>query len=216
MTMVKRRTQRDLPVSWVTAPIRAPFAPSLGACAFSPRRSTKVRPLQGRRGAGAGSLVGSGNDQAPVESGSVAPLKWSTEEIDYQHLVSAVKFNDVGLVPAVAQQWDTGEVLMVAWMNADSIRETMRGGLAVYYSRSRKRLWRKGDTSGQIQAVRDVLLDCDGDTILLKVDQLGVACHTGRRSCFFTAYRPPDGKPIIVADPMVNPEDLYKADQQKQ
>lgn len=136
---------------------------------------------------------------------------WDGENIEPQNLIRSVKFNDVGLVPAVAQQWDTGEVLMMAWMNEDSIRETMKGGRAVYYSRSRKELWRKGDTSGQIQVLRDLVLDCDGDTILLQVDQLGVACHTGRRSCFYRAFRAPKGEEEIIADVLMDPKELYKS-----
>lgn len=136
--------------------------------------------------------------------------EWNGEDIDAEKMISKVKFNEAGLVPAIAQQWNTGEVLMMAWMSAESIRVTLRGGRAVYYSRSRKELWRKGDTSGQIQVLRDVLLDCDGDTVLLKVDQLGVACHTGRRSCFYTAFRPPTGEAKIVGDVIMNPKELYK------
>lgn len=141
------------------------------------------------------------------------PDKWTGEGMNAELLISKVKFNNAGLVPAIAQQWDTGEVLMMAWMSAESIRETMRGGRAVYYSRSRKELWRKGDTSGQIQVLRDVLLDCDGDTVLVKVDQLGVACHTGRRSCFYTAFRPPSGEPEIIADVLMDPKELYKTNE---
>lgn len=137
---------------------------------------------------------------------------WIGDGMQTDSLISRVKFNDAGLVPAIAQQWDTGEVLLMAWMSEESIRETMRGGRAVYYSRSRKELWRKGDTSGQIQVLRDILLDCDGDTILVKVDQLGVACHTGRRSCFYTAFRPPSGEPEIIADVIMDPKELYKSD----
>ena len=96
-----------------------------------------------------------------------------------------VRFNDAGLVPAVAQAHDTGEVLMVAWMNRDTLAETLRTGRACYWSRSRRAFWRKGDTSGHIQVVRECRLDCDGDTILLLVEQTGAACHTGARSCFF-------------------------------
>ncbi len=90
-----------------------------------------------------------------------------------------------GLLPAIAQDWQTGEVLMLAWMDADTYAETIRTGRAVYYSRSRRQRWRKGDQSGHVQHVRDLWLDCDNDTILLRVEQVGVACHTGARSCFF-------------------------------
>lgn len=143
-------------------------------------------------------------------SASRVPQNWRGEGMQTDYMTSKVKFNDDGLVPAIAQQWDTGEVLMMAWMNIESIRETMRGGRAVYYSRSRNELWRKGDTSGQIQVLRDIILDCDGDTVLLKVDQLGVACHTGRRSCFYTAFRPPSGEAKIIAEVLMDPKELYK------
>ena len=96
-----------------------------------------------------------------------------------------VRFDEAGLVPAVAQAHDTGEVLMMAWMSRESLAETLRTGRACYWSRSRRAFWRKGDTSGHIQQVRECRLDCDGDTILLLVEQTGSACHTGAGSCFF-------------------------------
>jgi phosphoribosyl-AMP cyclohydrolase len=139
----------------------------------------------------------------------LTPGSWDGSRINPESLISAVKFDVAGLVPAVAQQFDTGEVLMVAWMNAESIAETLRGGCAVYYSRSRKALWRKGDTSGQMQVLCDVLLDCDGDTLVLKVDQKGVACHTGRRSCFYNAYRAPTGERTTILDVLTDPKELY-------
>jgi phosphoribosyl-AMP cyclohydrolase len=98
--------------------------------------------------------------------------------------LARVRFDDRGLVTAVAQQWDTGEVLMVAWMDAEALRLTLTTGRATYWSRSRQSLWVKGDTSGHVQHVREVRLDCDGDTVLVKVDQVGAACHTGDRTCF--------------------------------
>lgn len=107
--------------------------------------------------------------------------------------IESVRFHDdprtapVPLVAAVAQQWDSREVLMVAWMSPDSLRETLATGRAVYYSRSRRERWAKGDSSGHVQWVREVRLDCDGDTVLLMVDQIGGACHTGDRSCFDAA-----------------------------
>ncbi len=103
---------------------------------------------------------------------------------DTDSLLSRVRFNDDGLVAAIAQQWDTREVLMMAWTNADTLRETMETGRGVYFSRSRGERWAKGDTSGHVQQVREVRLDCDGDTVLLLVDQTGAACHTGDRTCF--------------------------------
>jgi len=110
-------------------------------------------------------------------------------------------------VPAIAQQHDTGEVLMIAWMNRDAVRASLTEGRACYWSRSRARLWRKGETSGQVQHLRELRLDCDGDAVLLLVDQTGVACHTGRRSCFFRAWHN-DGWSII-AEPEISPETLY-------
>ena len=100
-------------------------------------------------------------------------------------VLADVRFNEAGLVPAVAQEHGTGEVLMMAWMNRESLAETLSTGRACYWSRSRRAFWRKGDTSGHIQRVRECRLDCDGDTILLLVEQTGPACHTGARSCFF-------------------------------
>ena len=99
-------------------------------------------------------------------------------------LLARVRFTDDGLVPAIAQQHDSGEVLMMAWMTGDTLRETLTTGRAVYFSRSRGERWAKGDTSGHTQQVREVRLDCDADTVLLLVDQVGGACHTGERTCF--------------------------------
>ena len=99
-------------------------------------------------------------------------------------VAALLKRNAEGLVPAVAQQWDTGEVLMLGWMDDEALRRTLTSGRATYFSRSRGEYWRKGDTSGHTQWVREVRLDCDGDTVLVKVDQVGPACHTGTRTCF--------------------------------
>ena len=120
-----------------------------------------------------------------------------------------LSFDRDGLVPAIAQQHDTGEVLMMAWMNRAAIEETLRTGRVCYWSRSRKSLWRKGERSGQTQALVELRIDCDNDCLLLLVDQTGVACHTGRRSCFFTALR--DGTPVIVSEVRVDPPKLYGA-----
>lgn len=122
-------------------------------------------------------------------------------------LLKEVKFDDRGLVSAVAQQHDSGEVLTLAWMNRDAIAATLATGQVTYWSRSRGRLWRKGETSGQTQRLVELRLDCDGDAILLLVDQTGVACHTGRRSCFFRAVR--DGNLVTIAEPLVPPAKLY-------
>jgi phosphoribosyl-AMP cyclohydrolase len=123
-------------------------------------------------------------------------------------LVDAIVFDDAGLVPAVVQQHDTGEVLMLAWMNREAVEATLAKGQAHFYSRSRKALWRKGETSGQTQRVLEVRLDCDGDALLLAVEQTGVACHTGRRSCWFHTVR--DGTIQVMMKPEVDPGELYK------
>jgi phosphoribosyl-AMP cyclohydrolase len=124
-----------------------------------------------------------------------------------EQAIDAIKFDADGLVPAIAQQHDTGEILMVAWMDREAVRTTLAEGRACYWSRSRKALWRKGETSGQGQALKEMRLDCDGDTVLLLVEQEGVACHTGRRNCFFRAWR--DGTWVEIAQPLVAPEALY-------
>jgi phosphoribosyl-AMP cyclohydrolase len=112
-----------------------------------------------------------------------------------------------GLLPAIAQDAATGEVLMLAWMNEEAFRETVATGRAVYFSRSRGRLWRKGEESGHFQAVREVLVDCDADTILLKVEQVGAACHEGYRTCFFR--RLSGGEIETVGERMVDPAAVY-------
>ncbi|MBI1352400.1 MAG: phosphoribosyl-AMP cyclohydrolase [Actinomycetales bacterium] len=99
-------------------------------------------------------------------------------------VIARISFNDAGLVPAIAQQWDSGEVLMMAWMDEAAVRETLSTGRGVYFSRSRGARWAKGETSGHVQDVRELRVDCDGDTLLLLVDQVGAACHTGDRTCF--------------------------------
>ena len=100
------------------------------------------------------------------------------------------KFDADGLIAAIAQDADTGDVLMLAWMNADALQQTINTGRAVYWSRSRNELWRKGDTSGHEQHVVEIRIDCDQDAVLLKVRQTGAACHTGRRSCFYRIATP--------------------------
>ena len=100
-------------------------------------------------------------------------------------LLEALQFDAAGLIPAIAQQHDSGEVLMLAWMTREAVEETLATGRVCYWSRSRERLWRKGETSGHVQRLVEMRLDCDGDTLLLRVEQEGPACHTGERSCFF-------------------------------
>uniref|UniRef100_A0A7S0BF99 Histidine biosynthesis bifunctional protein HisIE n=1 Tax=Rhodosorus marinus TaxID=101924 RepID=A0A7S0BF99_9RHOD len=138
---------------------------------------------------------------------SSAEAKWNVAKLDVDSILKEVKFNSDGLVPAIAQQFDSGEVLMMAWMSTESIVETLKSRRAVFFSRSRKKLWRKGDTSGQYQHVHDFKLDCDGDTVLLTVDQLGVACHTGRRSCFYLAVRDDGLEEILPV--VIDPDELY-------
>ena len=125
-------------------------------------------------------------------------------------IIGALAFNADGLVSAVAQQHDSGEVLMLAWMDREAVARTLQSGEAWYWSRSRRRLWRKGETSGQTQTIIDLRIDCDGDSILLLVDQKGVACHTGRRTCFFRAPR--NGKLAEIAAVESDPKSLYGDD----
>ena len=118
---------------------------------------------------------------------------------DASQLLAALRFGSDGLIPAVAQQHDSGEVLMLAWMNRDAVAETLKTGRVCYWSRSRKQLWRKGESSGHVQRLVELRVDCDGDALLVLVDQSGVACHTGTRSCFFRAVR--DGALIEIQKP---------------
>ncbi|RIK93765.1 MAG: phosphoribosyl-AMP cyclohydrolase [Burkholderiales bacterium] len=123
--------------------------------------------------------------------------------------LDAVRWNEDGLVTAVAQDAASGEVLMLAWMNRESLAETAATGRAVYWSRSRGRLWRKGEESGHVQHVRELRLDCDGDAVLLKVEQQGgIACHTGRRSCFFR--RLDDARWNEVDPVLKDPGEIYR------
>jgi phosphoribosyl-AMP cyclohydrolase len=122
--------------------------------------------------------------------------------------LSAIVWNEQGLVPAIAQDAQSKEILMFAWMNRAALEETVLTGRGVYWSRSRSKLWRKGEESGHVQLVKEVRIDCDNDVVLLLIDQVGAACHTGRRSCFFTQYI--DGQWVAVDAPMVDPESIYK------
>jgi phosphoribosyl-AMP cyclohydrolase len=131
----------------------------------------------------------------------------ATTPATIESVLDALCFDANGLVPAIAQQHDTGEVLMMAWMNRDAVAETLSTGRVCYWSRSRGRLWRKGESSHQFQHLKEFRIDCDGDTILLLVDQEGVACHTGRRACFYRAVR--DGALVEIAAPLIDPEKLY-------
>ncbi|MCW8944116.1 MAG: phosphoribosyl-AMP cyclohydrolase [Sedimenticola sp.] len=129
------------------------------------------------------------------------------ESLPLGQVLDGLPFNADGLIPAIAQQHDTGEVLMMAWMNRVSLDETLEKGRVCYWSRSRQKLWRKGESSGQVQILKDMRFDCDGDTILLLVDQTGPACHTGRRTCFYNAVR--GDKVEVVSEPLIDPDTLY-------
>jgi phosphoribosyl-AMP cyclohydrolase len=124
-----------------------------------------------------------------------------------EQIVGGLTFDQSGLIPAIAQQYDSGELLMLAWMNRDAVAASLTEGRAVYWSRSRAALWRKGETSGQTQELKEMRWDCDADTILMLVDQTGVACHTGRRNCFFNALR--DGEIQVITEIDVAPDKLY-------
>lgn len=128
-------------------------------------------------------------------------------QLAFEETLDNLTFNEAGLIPAIAQQHDTGEVLMMAWMNRVSIEETLNTGQVCYWSRSRNNYWRKGESSGNQQSLISMATDCDGDTLLLKVDQKGAACHTGRRDCFYNEIKP-DGL-TIRTDPIQDPNELY-------
>ena len=113
-----------------------------------------------------------------------------------------------GLIPAIVQDYNTGDVLMLAYMNPDAFNATLSTGKATYYSRSRQTLWVKGETSGNIQRIKEIYIDCDDDTVLLKVEQLGgAACHTGHRSCFYKKVE--DGSIRVTEDPVFDPREVY-------
>ena len=123
--------------------------------------------------------------------------------------LDAIKWDAQGLVPAIAQDDASGEILMVAWMNREALAETAKTMRGVYWSRSRNRIWRKGEESGHVQQVSEIRLDCDNDVILLKVEQIGgIACHTGRRSCFFQKLE--GGSWTITAPVIRNPDEIYR------
>jgi phosphoribosyl-AMP cyclohydrolase len=126
-----------------------------------------------------------------------------------QAWLDQVRWDDHGLIPAIAQDAASGDVLMVAWMNREALALTAREGRAIYWSRSRRKLWRKGEESGHVQLLRELRLDCDGDVIVLRVEQQGgIACHTGRRSCFYRVLR--DGQWQTVDPVLKNPDEIYR------
>ena len=132
----------------------------------------------------------------------------SLTEDKLNRLLSELSFDANGLIPAIAQQYDSGEVLMMAWMNKEAVKATLTENRGVYWSRSRNSLWRKGESSGQIQRLKEFRWDCDRDTILLLVDQTGVACHTGRRNCFYFAIR--EDEVTTISDVIIDPGSLYQ------
>jgi len=121
--------------------------------------------------------------------------------------IDSLKFNDAGLIPAIIQEEGAGRVLMMAWMNADSIRDTIETGKTHFWSRSRQKYWMKGESSGNTQQVKDVAYDCDGDTLLVQVEQIGAACHEGFKSCFFRSVKEDAG--VVTEERLVDPEELY-------
>ncbi|MBN08698.1 MAG: phosphoribosyl-AMP cyclohydrolase [Rhodospirillaceae bacterium] len=133
----------------------------------------------------------------------------SLTEDKLNRLLNELSFDANGLIPAIAQQFDSGEVLMMAWMNKEAVKATLTENRGVYWSRSRNSLWRKGESSGQIQQLKEFRWDCDRDTILLLVDQTGVACHTGRRNCFYFAIR--GDEVTTISDVIIDPSSLYQA-----
>ncbi len=116
-----------------------------------------------------------------------------------------------GLIPAIAQDFKTNEVLMLAYINEESWNETLKSGAATYWSRSRKKLWKKGESSGHVQEVKDILFDCDEDTVIFKVNQIGgAACHEGYKSCFFRQFNPKEGSVSIIGERVFDPSKIYK------
>ena len=123
--------------------------------------------------------------------------------------LDTLKWDEQGLVPAIAQDAATGRVVMFAWMNREALRETVASGCAVYWSRSRRRLWRKGEESGHVQMVKSIRADCDGDVLLLAIEQVGgIACHTGRESCFYSELQ--NGRWVAVDPVLKDPKDIYE------
>jgi phosphoribosyl-AMP cyclohydrolase len=128
-----------------------------------------------------------------------------TEAVD---IARDIKWNEQGLVPAIAQDWQSGEVLMLAWMNPEALALTVSEGRAIYWSRSRQALWRKGEQSGNVQRLRELRIDCDADSVLLRVEQIGgIACHTGRRSCFYRQWQPEGW--VETDEVLRSPEEIY-------
>ncbi|MCL6474654.1 MAG: phosphoribosyl-AMP cyclohydrolase [Firmicutes bacterium] len=124
-------------------------------------------------------------------------------------LMEDLKFNEQGLIPAIVQDADNGDVLMMAWMNREALQRTIETGKATYWSRSRQKFWVKGETSGHFQEVQGIYIDCDADVVLLKVKQVGAACHEGYRSCFFRQVDTERGELKVVLERLIDPEEVY-------
>ena len=139
----------------------------------------------------------------------MAPDGLQTSVEEGGNWLDTLKWDEQGLIPAIAQDAATGRVLMFAWMDREALRETVTSGRAVYWSRSRRRLWRKGEESGHVQAVKAIRADCDGDVLLLTIEQVGgIACHTGRESCFFSELQ---NERWVAVDPVLkDPKDIYE------
>lgn len=135
-------------------------------------------------------------------------IKYSSEEID--EFIKLLDFSKIkgGLIPIITQDYRTSEVLMLAFANEDAIRKTLETGFSHYYSRSRKTLWKKGETSGHVQEIQNVITDCDNDSILFKVKQIGAACHKGYDTCFYNEFK--DGELKIIGKKVFNPDEVYK------
>jgi phosphoribosyl-AMP cyclohydrolase len=128
---------------------------------------------------------------------------------EHTDITKLIKWNDQGLVPAIAQDWQTGEVLMLAWMNLEALQLSLSEQRAIYWSRSREALWRKGEESGHVQQLKELRIDCDADTVLMKVEQIGgIACHTGRRHCFFQKIT--DAGIEITDNVIKDPDTIYQ------
>ncbi len=149
------------------------------------------------------------------ETTSIQPISFKQLErgqcgdsVSLDECLASLNYNNDGLIAAIAQQYDSGEVLMMAWMNQTAIEQTLKTGHVCYWSRSRQDYWRKGERSGNWQKLKSMKIDCDGDTLLLSVDQQGAACHTARRHCFYLLV---DKDKVSINDaPMVDPDTLYK------
>jgi phosphoribosyl-AMP cyclohydrolase len=166
--------------------------------------SSEVEKAMLRQGGGK-SRLGIGGPFPRLTNAGYPPKTWS---MDAQ--LQNLKFDSAGLIPAIIQDFATGQVLMMAWMNRDSLQKTVQTGKTHFFSRSRNKLWLKGETSGHVQHVKSIAMDCDQDVLLIKVEQVGAACHEGYYSCFFREYQAKENEWKIVAKRKFEPETVYK------